>query len=645
MKRALLFVLLTLCLAGCAALAVTPQAPNRGLLPMSGFASDTVTNTEAITSSLAVSITVTASPTSTAVVTSSTSTIVFTSTASTITPTVVITNPTLTITPTPVPTTTSAISPTVTVAPTFPSRRPTSIPPLPGGSRAVVDLGFRPIPDGYQFPNFSTSYPGDFTISDTIKMFGAANVCMGGADPCKPGLASQDFTNFVNKAIIIGHCEGFTITALRYFQGLDEPASVLPNAATTYRLPFATSVRNPIAYYWALQIPDPVATAKTTSTFQTPAQVLEQLRTAIGNAADPTSLFLFNKNPFLPRAQGHTILPYAIDQVSKGIWRVWVYDNNFPADAKRFVTINTLANTWIYNVGRGISWSGSAATKSMGAVPLSLYSQAPVCSFCQKTTGPVITGGVFEQPQLIVSNDPDSQLIVADSQGHRQGLVNGQEVQEIPGASRSILPGGLGLPETPISYLPVTGTYTLTLSRPAPVSPTQPSDIIEFGPGFVAAVSNITLTGTESSQLHVSGDGTQVAYRSGSIDQVTFGMTVESADESKKFEVDGITVGSARALTLTVDDNQRRFAVNDSDNIGSTYNLTYTRVTTSGQQTFVVPGIVITGTDTQFLNYDEWNGTGPITLTIDSGSTGTVTNTLTLYSQTANVIYLPLIQK
>ena len=47
------------------------------------------------------------------------------------------------------------------------------------------------------------------------------------------------------------------------------------------------------------------------------------------------------------RQFGHTVSAYAIRDMGEGIFRVMVYDSNFPA-IERFITIDVKTNSWQY---------------------------------------------------------------------------------------------------------------------------------------------------------------------------------------------------------------------------------------------------------------------------------------------------------
>ncbi len=572
--------------------------------------------------------------------------------AGTVTPTVTIS---LTVTPTPMadvsitPTIVVTVGPDINFTPITPTATP--IPTTPIG--LVADLGFRPRPNGYPFANYSAVLSTDFTTIDARRMFANdAEFCFDLNRSCQDvRLQLQLFTAYANRLIRGGHCDGFTLTTLRFYQGLDRTTDVRSTATVAYSLPLSL-IRRQIAYYWSLQIPDPVAEAQWRSSQQTPGQLLTQLRTAMASTPpDPTTLLVYN---WQGKPQGHSIVPYAIEYLGKDIWRVRVYDNNWPGDLNRYVEINTGADTWSYYRGdsrrrtavtercgnsSAQTWCGNATSKSLSAVPISIYTQTPLCrNLCRV---PAKNGGPAHS---LVWSDPNSELLITDETGLRLGVVDEEPIAEIPDSFLSLLPGGLDEPAALIGHLPVSGTFTYTVSRSdaASLTTTVPSEVAVFGPGFAAVASDITVTGTQRSQLALAADGTQLVYQSGVTDRTGFKMVLETPDASKAIDIGGLTIGTGRTITLTFDDPRGQFTIDNSRNITSTFDLTYTLITTGTERIFTATDIVIGPADRDVIEYGPWTGSGPITLTTTSEITSTLPQTISLYNST-NTIYIPLV--
>lgn len=635
MKNLLWLMVIGLCLAGCAGLALspTPEATRRASFVTGGDLSGDVTLTATLTDTLE------STPDSTRIIT--------TTDEVTITPT-----PTVEAEITITPTVSATVTPVADLTPISPTVTPAPVTPI----GLLVDLGFRPKPNGYAFANYSSVLFTDFTTVDARAMFANdAEFCFDPNSSCSNvRLQLQLFTANVNRLIRGGHCDGITVTSLRFFEGLDRPSSLRPTATTAYSLPLFQA-RRTIAYYWALQLPDPVAEAQWRSTQQTPNQILTQLRQAMaGDSPDPTSLLIYN---WSGKPQGHSMTPYAVEYRGGDIWRVRVYDSNWPGAENRYVEFNTAANTWSYYRGddrrrtvasqrcgdsSAMTWCGTAQSKSLGAVPISTYTQTPLCrNLCRV---PAKNGGPAHS---LVSVDPDSDLLIVDDTGQRLGVIDNKPIAEIPDSFLSLLPGGLDFPAALIAHLPVSGTFTYIVSRPdateATITTTAPSEVTIFGPGFAAVASNISVTGTDRSQLTLSADGSQLTYQSGINDQTDFKMILETADKSQALDVGNLALGTGNAITLTLDDDRGQFSLDNTQNITSTFALTYTRTTTGTERIFTATDIAIAPTDRAVVDYGGWPGSGPLTLTLTSEISGTLPRILLLNNSTDRLIYLPLI--
>ena len=238
----------------------------------------------------------------------------------------------------------------------------------------VIDIGFRPDPDGYRFDNWTGLFPvsptpldPDFRKEDLAQMFGEEAVCWKDIGPgCILRYAAVQWQWQANEAMNPGHCDGMTVTSLRFFKGLDTPKDFQSDAQSTYDLHF-TNVRHHIAYYFARQIANPVAQVRVQTVFSdTVQQILDKLYLSMsGGALDPTTLLVYDSN----WKAGHSVTPYAIEDRGDGEYRVWVYDNNHKNDANRYVTINTTSDSWSYDLG-WTTWSGGGDTLALSHLNL-----------------------------------------------------------------------------------------------------------------------------------------------------------------------------------------------------------------------------------------------------------------------------------
>lgn len=463
-------------------------------------------------------------------------------------------------------------------------------------------------------------------------MFGQNAVCWMVGPVCFIKPAADLWHVRVNLAMNNGHCDGFTTTSLRFFKDMDRPGDFQAGANTTHNLQLGNARRH-IAYYWVLQVPNPVATARDQALQKHPSQVLDQLRSAMSDGAtDPTTLIVYNT----AHTAGHSITPYAIEDRGNGVYWVWVYDNNHPDDTNRRVVINTTNDTWSYNLV-WTTWSGDADSQSLGVIPISVYAQQPECPWCGGS------GMLSGSPSGQVWLTGQGHLLISDSQGRRIGYVGDQFVNEVPGAFGSVPPGGLGIPAEPIYYLPLSDTYTILLDGQT-LTQMETAGVTQFGPGYAVWVDDVTLGPASQDQLMIAPDGTQLSYLSSGDKEATLTLALDDASESSQFQINGADIGAGQVVTLTADVSNGQLVFNNAQAGGGEYDLEVKRVSAAGEQEFIHDGVVISAMDTHYADYEAWDGFGPMTLHVDHGSDGTIDETLVLDNQAWRV-YLPLILK
>jgi hypothetical protein len=527
----------------------------------------------------------------------------------------------------------------------LPASRVVIVPPIAARQdftgRHDQDIGFRPDPNGYQFSNgdtrwgqFPASQIGDFTTADLRQMFGDPAVCIMNGSECNVKTVALDWWRMVNQKMNGGHCDGFSTTSLRFFKGLDHASSFQKGAVNAHDLQL-NDARRHIAYYWVLQVPIPVASARIQALAFTPAQVLTQLQFAMsGGAPNPTTLLVYNGE----RSSGHSIVPYALQDRGNGVWWVSVYDNNYPNDENRHVIINTTTDTWSYDLGVSIgTWNGDANAHSFGVIAISAYSVQPVCPWCTSTL----------VDELWLAGE--GHLLITDSQGRRIGYTGSQFVSEIPDAYANVIPTGLGTASEPVYYLPITESYTILVDGQTlnnlQTTQTEPSSVSLFGPNYAISVDGVIVTSVSQDIISVSVDGKQLDYQSNRDEEVTLSLMLEGAGESSEFKIMGADIGSGQTMRLADNTSNHQFSFNNAQGGGGVYDLEIIQINASGKQLFIHKDITIDAGDTQFTSYGTWDGgLGAMDLLIDHGSDGTINETIVLDNQVF-LIYLPLVRK
>jgi hypothetical protein len=443
------------------------------------------------------------------------------------------------------------------------------------------------------------------------------------------------------------------VTSLRFFTGIDHPYDFQAGANTTYEL-YKSNARRNIAYYHVEQYVDPARAYLGQILQNPPSAILNQLRSAIsGTASDPTTLVMFDQcwDGANWVDAGHAVSPYAIEDQSGGVYRVRVYDNNAPGDTSRYAVINTTDDTWSYNMGGNCgTWSGSASTSSLGLVPISQFPEQPPCP-SGWSGGARTTSTLNETSSGQVWLSGQGHLLITDVQGRRIGYVDDQFVNEIPGAYESIIVGGLEIAMEPIYTLPLSDTYTVLLDGQT-LTQTETVAVTQFGPGYAVSVDGVALRPTSQDRLTIAPDGTQVSYRN-AVDpeaapsgdkEATLTLALDGVSEGNQLRVRDADVGFEQVVTLTADVEGGQLAFSSAQAGGGKYALEIKRVSAAGEQGFMHASVAISATDTHYVEYGAWNGSGPMTLHVDHGSDGTTDETLELQNQ-AHHIYLPLIMR
>ena len=535
----------------------------------------------------------------------------------------------------PVTATATSVAPTATAKPA--TATPVMPTPDPAATR-VADLSFQFNKDNYQFTNWGidSQSSNDLTVADLRALFGDSAVCRTtptATIPCRVRSTALAWLAQVNGYLLQGgHGDGFTITALRFFKSIDTPATFQTGTTNTHDLLFASARRN-ITKYEALQLPVQGAAARADALQNTPSVVVDQIIAAIKSAADPTTLLIYNAD----RTSGHSVLPYAVDKIGD-LFKIYVYDSNWPNDSARFVEVNKATNTWSYDLGGGRLWSGTATSQSLGAVPISVYAQTPSCPWCASNGRP----GKSDLFQFWLRGH--GHLLITNKSGKRIGYANKSFVNEITDGFAAPPAGGLDTYNEPIYYLP-SDDYQIDFDGKN-LNLAQTTSNIGFsqvGPNFSVGVANLSLDATSSDSLKIAKDGTQVSYTANQSRSVDLNLSYNGASTSSGIELNGFDVGAGKLLTVQAQTVSNTVTLSNTGTTTGSYNLTITVVTPTGEGIFQNNNITFTPGSIQTLNFTNLaNGADTVALSTDTNGDGTIDSTVNLPNQVTR-IFIPVI--
>src|SRR5690606_33844044 len=124
---------------------------------------------------------------------------------------------------------------------------------------------------------------------------------------------------------------------------------------------------------------------------------------------------------------------------------VKVYDNNYPGEARELI-IDTNTDTWQYEASinpqvKSVLYEGDAESMTLELTPTSARLGLQVCPFCyhgesaQLGKGRGVAMTTAQEPQFNeIFLDGDGHLLMVDDDERYLGYLDGQFVNQIPGA-------------------------------------------------------------------------------------------------------------------------------------------------------------------------------------------------------------------
>jgi len=299
----------------------------------------------------------------------------------------------------------------------------------------LEDTSFRPDSDGFSFPNYGNELGiVGLTPLEMQRMFGNKVIVSIADGNIILTPQAKRWMNLANKAMAYGHCEGMAVLSDLIYYNKTNPMAF--GGRTTINLSIQNELlQREIAYWWTTQFTHPGGSQKVR---ESPNAVLNTLAQAFKDGRIANEWWVMGL--YQPdRSGGHSVTPFAVENLTNGTTRIWIYDNNFPMKAS-YVEIDRNANTWKYNGSINPNqpselYAGNASTKSLEVVSVSSRLEPQTCEFCIGGSG---SRGLLSDPKhtQIWTRDLDH-VLITDRLGRRIGFTDsGIFVNEIPNAER-----------------------------------------------------------------------------------------------------------------------------------------------------------------------------------------------------------------
>lgn len=421
--------------------------------------------------------------------------------------------------------------------------------------------------------------------------------------------AALDYMRALNRGMADGHCFGLaTLSELIYRDelrrfGYAKLSALSRGAENTYDADLSGNrlLQRSIARAFAFQ---DLGSVKAGTVEGTPRKILSVLRQSLRSPQGEYWTLAIMKPDY---GDGHAITPYAVDDMGGGVYEVRVYDNNWPGDFSRRLTIDTKTDTWHYDaaVGPGdpeARYVGNARTKTLQLWPVRPGLGIQDCPICAGRRG---ERSKYNEIRLDGSATEHARVLVTDPEGRRSGFVGDRLVNEIPGAR--VIPQSSG------GIRPRVKGGTLYSDSPAPVIAvpknvefgvevngdnlgfTDRETLTLVGPTYDATIDNLIMGPHQVADVALSPHGDAITYRSSRrtrVPSISLGATAKGT----AYKVTVAAIGAPRGAGLTFVKKPKRqlMWIGDGTAKRRRYRLTILRRTRKGRtelrRTFTIRG-------------------------------------------------------
>ena len=509
-----------------------------------------------------------------------------------------------------------------------------------GLSTEDADSGFRPELNGFNFANYGNSTELiNLTIDEVQRMFGE-QVCaslLGGECMLTP--AAREWMDLQKNGMESGHSEGMAVLSVLMYHGIVDPEQFGGSNAAELELS-SQLLQREIAYWWATQNTFPGISTRINESPRDVVHTLLDAFTQGDNALEWWTLGIYQQDG----SGGHSLTPIAVDDRGDGIFKILVYDSDFPGEVQ-IIDLDSNANTWSYQNPNdpgdlGGLYQGDASTRTLEAVAISPRMSYQRCDFCQEKTnlngagnGSAANLGFYE---IWLQGEPN--FLINDQQGRRLGYVEDEYIKEIPEATIRWLKNGRKVGDEknkPVYRIPVSESFEIAANGDQMKESGQ-FEVSVIGPGHFFSIGDIWLEPDGRARITIEGDGKRfrLIYTSntGGSPVVMLGLETEQADYAFLVRT-AEPIETRAAFDIAIDLETGEFILNTRTmNESSKYAFSMLRISEQqGEEAFGVAEMVIQPNDTIYYHFLGWGRDGGfMTARIDRGNDGVIDETLEL---------------
>jgi len=444
-----------------------------------------------------------------------------------------------------------------------------------------------------------------------------------------------------------GNCDGMASSSMVIHNGWVDPSDFLEDNGAEYTIDLSESqtVKDFIVRYQGYQNGQQISSERSSSASRSLSENLALIKAGIDNGlTNPYRIGIrdlhLNSNGSQACA-GHSLMPYAYWEEGDET-HVLVYDSNNPSSNNQIITINTSANTWVYNHNNSLgTWHNNVACAYSGgtsliAIPASAYAEHPLPPW--KNSGSFLNTG---ESINLFTGGLGTKVLITDDSGRRVGYVGTELMLEIPGSYKNI-PEAV-IPGEDFSYpdeyvIPGLSGYNITLNN------SESSSIAFMGilPSGIVEVSGESSTLAASDLVQIENDLSIVSVSSGSDStERSLSVTTDSETEGRTIMVNNFDLLAAEHATLNAQLTDYELSFTSSED-QSNYSIALMQ---SGDVNGLFYGTVpvMQGGDTHYVSLD-WQDPSLADVNIDHNNDGVIDETVVIENELQN-IYLPFLTK
>jgi hypothetical protein len=499
-----------------------------------------------------------------------------------------------------------------------------SVPDYQPTGELVADNGFRPTKNGFPFENYGNDgNPQNLTPADVQQLFGDQVCSSGSGESCQLTPPAQQWMDESNKSMAGGHCEGFSVTALRMYKGVLKADSF--GANDPFGLQNVANLQSEIAKGFVTQDFQSVRAAQVKGS---PNQILDKLIEILKSKGEYYTVGIYRSDGQGGRTGGHAVTPYAVEDKGGGKMNLLIYDNNYPGKT-RVIEFDRNVDSWSYTAQTNPSdpaqeYKGDAQTNTIELDPETPSEGQQPCPFCQGehaaagnkgSTGSVLPSNE-RYNEINLESDPvnHSHLVLTDDQGHKLGYENGKFVQDIPGATVVWTTADRDWESSPEpSYRVPAGTKVTVTIDGSNLKQPDTENLTMVGPGLEGSVDDMKMAPGQKDEVTLNGDGSGVKLKTdpGQTESPSVAIGFSANGPDYGFAIAPTDLAGGSAFGLNLDQQAGKLTIDTSGTQGSgTYAVAVVRGSSTGTEKFKHDNLKLDSGEMASLNYSAFTKPG-----------------------------------